>query len=185
MKKYVKYLIVVLIIVIISMYLKNKSSDYEYINIENNIQNNIEVMDENEFIKIHIIGEVKNSGVIELEAGSRVADAIEKAGGTTEMADVSKVNLACVLSDGEKLYIPNINEENNVLENELKPNKTNINISSKEELIKLNGIGDSTAEAIIDYRNKNGKFLKIEDLKNVPGIGDSKFEKIKNYICVK
>lgn len=132
-------------------------------------------------------------------------EAIEAAGGELEDADLSKVNLAYTLSDGQKIYIPKIgeiiNEEseaieyvtsdfgNNVLieednNTESGGGKVNINTANQTELETLTGIGPSTAQKIIEYRNQNGKFGTIEDIQNVSGIGDSKFENIKNHICV-
>ena len=138
-------------------------------------------------------GEVKNQGVIELEQGSRIVDAIEKAGGQTEEANLKNVNLAYELEDGQKIYIPNKSEENTneitddgVTEIDSKENDTiNINKANEKELQELNGIGESLASSIIKYREDNGKFKNIEDLKNVPGIGESKFSNIKEKIKVK
>lgn len=96
--------------------------------------------------------------------------------------------MAQILSDGEKIYVPNKNE-NITLEmsktSENKEEKVNINTATAEELSKLSGIGESTADKIIEYRRQNGKFTKIEELKNVTGVGDGKFEKIKDKIKVK
>lgn len=152
-----------------------------------------------EEIYIHIAGEVQNPGVITLPKGSRIADAIEKAGGTTENADVSKINLVYILSDGQKLKIPSIydekddqqnyiitNTEGNIIQGETNgkeiKGKININTASQTELETITGVGPSLASKIITYRKKNGKFKTIEDLKNVSGIGDSKFETIKDEI---
>lgn len=148
---------------------------------------------ENETIKVYVTGEVKNQGVIELEQGSRIVDAIEKAGGQTEEANLKNVNLAYELEDGQKIYIPNKTEENTneitddgITEIDSKENDTiNINKADEKELQELNGIGESLASSIIKYREDNGKFKNIEDLKNVPGIGESKFSNIKERIKVK
>lgn len=158
-----------------------------------------------EIIMVHITGEVKNWGVIELPQGSRIIDAVNKAGGFTDDADVEAVNLAYVLSDGIKVYIPSKNEEkigeftteeyitadsgDNVITGgekmeEKKNDLVNINKATQTELETLPGIGPSTALKIISYRNENGVFLSIEDIKNVSGIGDSKFESIRDLICV-
>ena len=167
----------------------------------NNLEKNIEDLDKKE-IYIHIIGEVNNEGLIILYEGQRIADAIEKAGGVTNMADLSKINLAYVLSDGQKVKIPNINEntdnfeyvidnsgDNIIVNNDNKLNKegkkVNINTATQTELETLNGIGPSTAAKIIEYRDLNGKFKTIDDLKNVNGIGNSRFDEIKNNIVVK
>lgn len=176
------------------------------VNIENseNIQNTKTTSEINieEKIAIHIIGEVKKEGIIYLKKGSRVADAIKEAGGETKEADLSKINLAYVLEDGEKIYVPNENDKiteyitqgngNNVISegsktsNNLKGEngKVNINTATLNELDSLPGIGPSTAQKIIDYREKNGNFEKIEDLQNVKGIGDAKYEEIKDRIVV-
>lgn len=173
--------------------------------IELGLMQNVEEPEELEKIKqqimIHVTGAVKNAGVIVLDEGNRVLDAIEACGGESEDADLNKINLAYVLHDGDKLYIPstNDNEEveyistesgDNVIEKgvggimEEQTNIVNINTATKEQLKALSGIGDSTAEKIIAYRNENGKFQTIEDLKKVPGIGDSKFNAIKDNIKV-
>ena len=137
-------------------------------------------------ITVHITGAINNPGVIILEEGARIVDAL----GETEEADVNRLNLAYVLEDGEKLYIPSKNEEEQEYITQGKDNmsegqsKININSAQIEELITLPGVGEATANKIIEYRKENGKFQKIEDLKNVPGIGDSKYENIKMLIKV-
>lgn len=165
----------------------------------------------NKKIIVHISGEVISPGVISLEEGARIVDAINMADGVTEEADLSKVNLAYVLEDAQKIYIPNINEkeekeivenmedgvvirgsgmsdENNSSSGNNSKNenvKININTANVKELQKLSGIGESIALRIVTYRKENGKFNSIEDLKNVRGIGENKFNKIKNNIFVK
>ena len=201
-----KIIVVVLIIImciVIGYYIISKTEKYDYSDIEkisNIIEEDQEVDDniiENKIV-IHITGEVEEEGVIELEKGARISDAIEEAGGTTEEADLSNVNLAYSLSDGQKVKIPNINEkdeeiivveekagDNIIIEgNKSKEEKININKAAQTEIETLPGIGPSTALKIINYRNEHGKFKNIEDIKNVSGIGDSKFENIKEYICI-
>ena len=201
-----KIIVVVLIIImciVIGYYIISKTEKYDYSDIEkisNIIEEDQEVDDniiENKIV-IHITGEVEEEGVIELEKGARISDAIEEAGGTTEEADLSNVNLAYSLSDGQKVKIPNINEkdeeiivveekagDNIIIEgNKSKEEKININKAAQTEIETLPGIGPSTALKIINYRNEHGKFKNIEAIKNVSGIGDSKFENIKEYICV-
>lgn len=152
-----------------------------------------------EQIVVHIAGEVNSPGVVKLKEGERIEDAIEQAGGLTENAEISNVNLAYILEDGVKIIIPRKNAETDekiinedagkgvILENSYDDNKTmiNINKATEAELEKLSGVGASLAGKIIEYRNKNGKFSSIEDIKNVSGIGESKFNSIKDYICVK
>lgn len=185
-----------IMLIFIGYYLINKTEETDYIEIEDNIQEQEEIIEENK-IKIHITGEVQEEGIIEIEKNARIADAIEQAGGTTEEADLSKINLAYTLKDGQKIYIPNKEEieEDYIIEEagdgvlpeetkNIKREKVNINTAKQTELETLSGIGPSTALKIINYRNENGEFKEIEDIKNVPGIGDSKFDVIKEDICV-
>lgn len=141
-------------------------------------------------IGVYISGEVKNTGVYYLKKDSRITDLINICGGLTEEADVSKINPAQKLNDSDKIIIPkkenNLNTESIEDANESDINvqeKININTATKDELTSLNGIGEATANKIINYRNKN-KFKEIEDIMNVPGIGEAKFNNIKDYICV-
>ena len=161
-----------------------------------------EISEENAKIVVHVSGAVRNEGIVELEYNSRVADAIEAAGGLTDNAYMKDVNLASLLEDGMKIYIPtkeevNQKEENasyiigsndtiqnnNNLGNKMS-GKVNINTATREEIDVLPGIGESTANKIINYREENGKFKTIEEIKEVSGIGDSKFEQIKDLIEV-
>ena len=158
-----------------------------------------------ETIVVHITGEVKKEGVIYLKRGARIVDAIKEAGGETKEADLSQVNLAYELQDGQKIYIPNKNEKisqyiigkNGETMNDNSANtgnestsynkegaKVNINTASQAELDSLPGIGPALAQRIIDFRVENGNFNSIEDIQNVKGIGDSKYEDIKDKIVV-
>lgn len=196
----VKALIVVMAIIVITtigLYIYKTSKEEEYMYYEESIEANEITNEENviqeETITVHITGEIKYPGVVVLKNGDRIVDAIEAAGGETENADLDRVNLAYVLNDGDKIYIPNKNEEEekgNIIttENEIGQEKKitiNINTATLEELIKLPGIGEATANKIIEYRKQNGKFQNIEELKNVPGIGNSKYETLKEMIRAK
>lgn len=205
----ISIILIILMIILITIYIINTNEkeeiDLNIILLENSEEENVEITNEiheEEKIAVHIIGEVKKEGIIYLEEGSRVADAIEKAGGETKEADLSKINLAYILQDGEKIYVPNKNDditeyitkengnnlisEGNNTSNNLKGenDKVNINTATLNELDSLPGIGPSTAQKIIDYREENGNFKTIEDLQNVKGIGDAKFEEIKDKIIV-
>jgi competence protein ComEA len=142
---------------------------------------------EKKTIVVHITGEVNKPGVIELEEGKRIIDAIKTAGGATSKANLTQINLAYVLKDGMKIYIPNIEDKNieyittNIGDSDDKE-KININLANEKDLQKLPGIGTSTAKKIIKYREENGEFKNIEDIKNVKGIGESKYEEIKEKI---
>lgn len=174
-------------------------------NVINNTANDpIEVSSEK--IIVYIIGCVHTPGIVELDVDSRVSDAVSAAGGLLEDADLSKINLAYKLEDGQKITIPSINDKTdedsdyqdyisddpgNIISgtssnssNSKTQEKVNINSASQTELETLPGIGPSTAAKIISYRNENGKFKSIEDIKNVSGIGDSKFNNIKDNICL-
>ena len=189
--------------------------------------------EEEEVMAIHVTGEVKNPGVVRVKEGSRIEDIIEAAGGLTENADITDVNLAFVVEDGMKIRIPSNDDENSKKNNSgnkgvegkegaegaegaegeksqiesakneyitqdsgkgvIIPDESNgssssivnINTASQTELEELPGIGPSISSRIIEYRNQKGNFKKIEDVKNVTGIGDSKFEKIKDLIRTK
>ena len=146
-------------------------------------------------IFVHIDGWIQNPGVYEIKENDRVNTIIEKAGGLKEGASIKSINLAARLSDGDKIYIPNREEEKQIETTEVKGNNTgtvkitknnkiNINKASITELKQITGIGESTANKIIDYRENVGKFKKIEDIKEVKGIGDSKYESIKDKITI-
>lgn len=160
---------------------------------------------------MHVTGAVKSEGIVKIKEEGRIADAVEAANGFSEDADISQINLAYKLEDGQKIYIPSINDEkvkedekvlekeyvtdeagdDIILEDEIstvktkKDEKININTAMENELKEIPGVGESTAKKIIEYRKSNGKFKEIEDIKNVSGIGDSKFENMREKICVK
>ena len=157
--------------------------------VDNTVENN-EKENRKSIIKVYVTGAVNNPGVIELEEGSRIQDAIEGVGGITNEANIKNINLAYEVSDGEKIYIPNLSEDSdeNIEDSSNQKNqngKVNINKATVSELTNVPGIGASTAEKIIAYRDKNGKFKTIEDIKNVSGIGQNKYENIKDHITVK
>lgn len=190
MNKFYIIIIVIFIFLIGCYYLisKNDTKEYENIYLEDNVVIENQVGEEISKIKIHIIGEVINPGMYELDEGARIYDAVRIAGGTTDVSDINKINLAYELSDGEKIYIPSIFDEENeyTLSNEEKnSNKININKATSEDLQTISGIGPSLASKIIAYREENGKFNSIEELKNVSGIGDKKYESISQFVVVK
>lgn len=146
-------------------------------------------------IFVDIGGAVKTPMLAELPDGSRVEDAIQAAGGLKQEADMSSINRAEFLLDGQKVYIPSLlmDEEGNVIENVAggasstgvsSSGKVNINTADSEQLQTLSGVGPATAQKIIDYRQSNGNFTTIEDIKNVSGIGDKTFEKLKDSITI-
>lgn len=187
---------------IVSRFIKNRNIENienisEEIEINNQFENDTILNDNVKKLVIHITGSVCNEGIYELEENSRIADAVKMAGGLKEDADLKQINLAYLLEDGMKINIPSkndkiqeniISEENYVtkdnsnLSKNQKDTKVNINTATQTELETLPGIGPSIALKIVNYRKEKGKFIKIEDIKNVSGIGDSKFNKIKDFI---
>lgn len=141
-------------------------------------------------ITIHISGEVNNPGIVNIESDKRLSDAVDKLGGVTENADLNNINLAMKIEDAKHYIIPKIGEEiknNESINNEnnnIGSNKVNINNATIEDLDKLPGIGEATANKIINYREENGDFKSIEELKNVNGIGSKKYEQIKDEITL-
>ena len=142
-------------------------------------------------IIIDVEGAVTYPGIVRLEDGSRVYEAVEKAGGLLETADTRYVNLADFVKDGSIIYIPFEGENETASEGAAgvtagfgAGTAVNINTADLNQLVSLPGIGETYAQAIIDYRNTSGFFQKPEDIMNVSGIGEAKYEKIKDLICV-
>lgn len=136
-------------------------------------------------IFVYVCGEVVSPGVYELDAKSRIYEAIEAAGGLTEAAEGSSINMAQTLTDGQQITVYAKGEEapDSAYPQE-NSGKVNINTAGKEELMTLSGIGETRAEDIINYRTEYGGFSSIEDIKNVSGIGDKMFEKLQEHIEV-
>lgn len=139
-------------------------------------------------IFVDIKGAVKNPGVYQMKVGDRVKDALEAAGGLTEEADSQKVNLAKRIEDQMVIVVPKVGEEAEEIpagatsKEEAKEGKVNINTATVEELKTLKGVGEKKAEAIIEYRKKNGSFQTKEDLMKVRGIGKKLFESFQERI---
>lgn len=145
-------------------------------------------------VYVHVCGCVKKPGVYRLHSGARTQEAIDAAGGFSEKANQTAWNLAEVLQDGMQVYIPSKDEAKEALNEEQssgkdlsasqKENTVNINTASKEDLMTLPGIGESRADAVIACREEKGSFTSIEEIKNVAGIGDGIFNRIKDLITV-
>lgn len=133
-------------------------------------------------IFVYVCGAVQQEGVYELPAGSRVYQAIEKAGGFLENAAITQINQAEVLEDEAQIYVPTVDELAEIQAEE--DGKVNLNTASKEELMTLPGVGEAKANSIIQYREEQGKFQTIEDVMQISGIKEGLFEKIKDYITV-
>lgn len=140
---------------------------------------------ETNFVYVYVCGAVVSPGVVKLPEGSRASDALQAAGGFAEDAETSYVNLAAKVTDGERLYFPNVTEEMTFVEQEKKEGLVNINTAGVKELCTLPGIGEARADSIIAYREANGLFGSKEDIMKVSGIKDSAYEKICDKITVK
>lgn len=209
-KKIGFYIILLSVYALGFIYLNNKINKKEVTKIESvvikeeQIENKEQEKDEKEkiqeYIYVDIKGAVKKPGVYKLNIDSRVIDAINISGGLVKNSNTDYINLSKILKDSEiiKVYtndeikklendspqeLPkietNIKEEN---QNEIK--LININEATKEQLKELNGIGDSKAESIIEYRNNIGKFNSIDEIKNIDGISETIFNKIKEFITI-
>lgn len=159
-------------------------------------------------IKVYIRGEIASPGLYKIGADVRLCELMELAGGVTENADVEKLNLAAILTDGTTIDIPAVGSEKTVdpmiaatsqnmykagsaeaqqsvtATEKITAGTININAAAASELMRLPGVGQSTAEKIVNYRNSYGGFMTIEEIMNVPGIGEKTFEKMKQYITV-
>ena len=187
--------------------IENKNEVYEEsktIDINNNTKNIMQISKVetslNDKVTIYISGEVKNPGVVELKYDDRLGDGVDLCGGLTKDANLNGINLAMKIKDEGHYIIPKVGEEtadtvtndneyrneNNTL-NEPESNndnKININTADLSELDSLPGFGQVTAQKIIEYRQEHTKFNSIEELMNIKGIGEKKFNNVKDYIYV-
>ncbi len=153
---------------------------------------------EEEVCIIHITGAINNPGVYQLNKGKRIIDAVEMAGGATEQANVDAVNLAAHIYDGQKIVIPFYIDDNEELnkqniskslmyeqhQNSSNSELINLNTATSNQLETLPGIGPVLAKSILNHREKYGLFREIDDIQDVSGIGEKRFESIKEYITV-
>ena len=152
-------------------------------------EENEESLEQN-LITVDVKGAVKSPGIYDLPVGSRVNDAVQKAGGLTEQADSKSLNLAQKVSDETLVYVPTKGEEasqqsgSGATSSTSKEKKVNLNKASLEELKKVKGLGGKRAQDIIDHRETNGKFKSVDELKKVSGIGAKTIEKLKDYVTV-
>lgn len=204
-KKNLSYFIILLLLVVIGyqVYSPNNEYDKELLSIDtsdeksfsqnNDIESdNLEINSNSENqaqeLFVHVSGAVKNPGLYKLSLSSRVADAIELAGGALENANLDAINLAKKLNDEEKIYLPLLGEDlppavatNSSNTNSSNLPKINLNTADHKELTQIPGVGEKTADKIIEYR-ANSPFNTIDDLKRVDGIGDKKFESMRDFV---
>ena len=146
---------------------------------------------EQDLITVDVKGAVKAPGIYDLPVGSRVNDAVQKAGGLTEQADSKSLNLAQKVNDEALVYVPTKGEEaasqqtaSGTASSTSKEKKINLNKASLEELKQVKGLGGKRAQDMIDHRETNGKFKSVDELKKVSGIGAKTIEKLKDYVTV-
>lgn len=159
-------------------------------------------LNEEQSIRVYICGAVKNPDVYEIAATARVVDLLEKAGGANKSADLSSINLAAALEDGQMVYV--MTKKEAAASGEMNSQsvsaiaqsgidskssmdsdgKININTADKELLMEIPGIGEAKAKSILAYRESHGAFSKIEDIMQIEGIKEGTFKKIKDMICV-
>ena len=162
-------------------------------------------------IKIYIKGEIKNPGLYEIDANVRLSELISIAGGETTEADIDRLNLAAILQDGTTVIIPKMDSDDEIEQytaqtdqkiyqvgyvsekngqtdssssDKITSGSININTATAAGLMRLPGVGESTANKIISYRESNGGFKVIEEIMNVSGIGEKKFEAMKQFLAV-
>ena len=144
---------------------------------------------EQDLITVDVKGAVKAPGIYDLPVGSRINDAVQKAGGLTDNADSKSINLAQRISDEALVYVPTKGEDTSQeiqsnASNSKENKKVNLNKASLEELKQVKGLGAKRAQDIIDHRDSNGKFKSVDELKKVSGIGTKTIEKLKEYVTV-
>ena len=138
-------------------------------------------------VTVYVCGEVKKPGLVTLTEGQRVADAVNAVGGVIETADIDRINMATLLTDGMQVRVPlrigGTDERSNPAGKNA-DGKINLNTASEKELQELPGIGPAMSARIVEYREEHGDFQNIEDVKNVRGIGNAKFEKMKDKVTI-
>lgn len=130
-------------------------------------------------LTVYISGAVATPGVYTFPEGSRIDDALKAAGGSLPGAELTNINLAVLLTDGQQINIPGVVDISHV-----NVGRVNINTATADDLDNLPGIGPTTAKAIVDYRLQNGPFQVIQDIQKVPGVGPATFAQIQDYINV-
>lgn len=199
-KKTIVKIMFIILILLVAVILRIAAADRSSVNVETAEAASVESEESTADIEattevwVDICGQVTNPGVYQVSEGTRLYQLIELAGGLTENADTDSINRASFVEDGEKIIIPAKTAASEKKADQSSSSTetgssaaidrgglVNINYASKEELMTLSGIGDVTAEKIIEYRKSN-RFRKKEDIKSVKGIGDATFEKIKDSI---
>lgn len=197
--KYLFFTLLVIIILGVIVFINQQMKDEQHlegtelksIKEEKSEEESVDRNENHTKIFVDIKGQIQSPGIYSGKEGERVQDLISRAGGFLENADQNQVNLAQKIHDEMVIYIPKKGEKQNenlatIEKDSVSSNmkKININTSNSEELQQIPGVGPAKANAIIEYRSKDGLFKKIEDIKNISGIGEKTFEKLKNYITI-
>ena len=178
----------------------------EGLDVENQVESNVDIDDKKQ-VPVYICGAVQTPGVYYVSQDAIINDVVEKCGGFTSDADIISINLASPILANEKIIIPKQGEKIDKFEDsyenrerietlpgsqltsqssKVEPSDNNklinINTATKEQLMTLNGIGETKAEAIIVYRQENGEFKSIDEIMEISGIGEKTFEKLKQFI---
>lgn len=145
--------------------------------------NSTNLVADDALLTVSISGEINRPGTYIVDNGKTILDLIEVSGGITANADAKAYDPACVLHDGKNYYIApkNTGADSCIIQS---ITKVNINTANKEQLMTINGVGNTVAGAIISYRDANGAFTYLEQIMEVPGIGNATFEKIKDFIVI-
>ncbi|WP_394217869.1 helix-hairpin-helix domain-containing protein [Halobacillus trueperi] len=187
LKRYVWIIMVLVVIGVLYFFNPSMDGETQMSKVEEvAIQETVEENASSSTVKVDVKGEVHNPGVYTMTEETRVDDAIKEAGGMTEWADPTSVNLAQRIQDEMVIFVAS-NQSSSTEAGEggsLAGEKVSINRASASEMETLNGIGPSKAESIIKYREENGPFSSVEDLVNVPGIGEKTLENLKELITV-
>lgn len=173
--------VALLIAVVSGVWFGGKPSDPEPMTIDR--QATHDTAEPNDQLTVHVSGAVADPGLVELAADARVADALAGAGGALSSADLSVLNLAAPIADGQLIVVAEAGTPSRGPD-QIVDGKVRINIASAEEIVSLPGIGPVLAQRIIDYRDANGLFDVAEDLLDVPGIGEAKLATLRDAIAI-
>lgn len=177
--------LIVLVILVITMDKQDMEQAEDVLIEESFVSKEGVEQEDNSFAMVDLKGEVNKPGVYKLEAHDRVKDVIQLAGGFTDEADETSVNLAQKVQDEMVIIVTEIGASNEGATSESQQNeKVSVNVATEAELVTLNGIGSSKAQAIISYREENGMFRSVDDLLEVNGIGEKTLDKIRDDIKV-
>ncbi|WP_229711376.1 helix-hairpin-helix domain-containing protein [Pectinatus frisingensis] len=191
-KQLIVLLTIIAIVAAITYYVdeSGKSVELEAASTNENMTVSPRTVENGNKLVVYVTGAVNSPGVIELPEGSRIVDAVNKCGGMNESADTENINLAQKITDAAQIKIPIRSENTNTVSlsdgksSSIDNNRVNINTADESVLDTLPGIGPAMAKRIVEYRQNQGNFQSIDDLKKVRGIGEAKYIKLKDKITI-